>query len=171
MARLQTIKPIIVTLAAGSSYANTYQQYTVKIVGYAIYTGRTWCDSSGNTCIHLENLMRDYVWHWSYVFDSTTQLRTPSCLGSVVEIERTLHQIMTGSVNVKCGNADTTLSITSCWSPAWVDYDPFSEGSANVDAFYNGNVMPHIPQVSTRRYWCGAVFQLNSSAEARYLNS
>lgn len=191
---LSTIKPIIVTISGLEDAIGTYLEYEVRMQyntdssgstsTNTLFYGKSFVDAYGDTEIHLERLLRDYLWRWSAKYVASAQNHKPECIkGSLATqlkaIEATSDNLFFNTkIDLVYTYNDTevteTLQVCGAWVPAFQKGDTICcalEDEAITSYIQNyatiaTDILPHIPPTETSNFWLGLVLNINQAAEA-----
>lgn len=187
---LSTIKPIIVTLNNLTAVAGTYLEYGMRMlynsdsIGGAVrktlYYGKSFVDADGVTEIHLEKVLRDFLWKWKTQYAASDQRHLPACIVSSVSqsnaaIEETEDLFFNTTIEIAYNYNDVeqikTVDVCGAWCPAFQTMGNVeavlgvaSEYVQNYSMFAT-SVPPHLPPVLTSNFWLGLVLNVNSGYE------
>ena len=191
---LSTIRPIIISLAGLEDAAGAYIEYEVRMLynsdsiggvsSKSIYHGKSFVDAYGNTDIQIEKLLRDYLFRWRCKFQTDSQRLVPDVLANSLSTPLTAIEAKANNLfwNTKIEVAYTynnteqveTLGVCGAWCPAFQQLGNICgtlEDVAITDyvqsyATLASPIPPHIPPISTARFWLGMVLNINKMAEA-----
>ena len=192
---LSTIRPIIVTISNLSDAIGSYLEYEVRMqyntdsIGSTstktLYHGKSFVDAYGDTEIHLEKMLRDYLWKWTAQYVASAQNHRPACIKG--SFGNQLNAIEASSTdlfwNTKIdivytyNNTEVTQTLQVCgaWCPAYQKMlehiccaleDEAITNYLQSYATITTNILPHIPPISTSNFWLGLVLNVNQAAEA-----
>lgn len=190
---LSTIKPIIVTISNLSDAIGTYLDYEVRMqyntdaIGSTstktLYYGKSFVDAYGDTEIHLEKMLRDYLWRWKAKYVASAQNHKPEVIkGSLATqlnaIEATSTDLFFNTkIDIVYTYNDTevteTLQVCGAWCPAYQQLNTICcalEDEAITSYLQNyatiaTDILPHIPPKQTSNFWLGLVLNVNQAAE------
>ena len=190
---LSTIRPIIIPLTGLENAAGTHLQYEVRMLyndnsiggtaAKTIYVGKSFVDAYGNTDIHIEKVLQDYLYRWKCKFHADSQQYRPECLiGSLAQqlyaIEAANDLFWNTTIEVAYTYNDTeqveSVDVSGAWCPPFQKMNTLCcslEDVAIIDYVQNYAVMatqiaPHIPPIATSNFWLGLVLNINKGAEA-----
>ena len=182
---LSTIRPIVVPLSGLWSAAGEYISYEVSMLysgGYwrKLYTGKSFVDANGKTEMHIEKVLRDYLYRWDVKFNTDSQQYRPACLvGSIqqsgVSVEVSQKGFWNTEIEVLYYNSNNSirdkvfLHVCGAWCPAFQKMDVINDPAeqvAVVDYIQNyatlaTDILPHIPPVATPNFWLGLVLNVS----------
>lgn len=191
---LSTIKPIIISLSGLEDAIGTYIEYEVRMLynsdsvggvsAKSLYHGKSFVDAYGNTDIQIEKVLRDYLFRWKCGFRNATQLYMPEAIVGSLSQQLTAVEAKANDLfwNTKIEVAYIyndveqveTLDVCGAWVPAYqrigniccsLEEVAVTEYVQNY-ATLATSIPPHIPPVSTSRFWFGMVLNINKGAEA-----
>lgn len=190
---LSTIKPIIVPLSGLDDIAGTYLQYSVSMLYNSdsvggvseevLYYGKSFVDADGETEIHLEKVLRDYLFRWKCELQPSSQLQRPACLISsfgqrVLAVEASQRLFWNTKIAVvyeyNAAEHREVVDVCGAWCPQYQKMGAIN-GSLEDVAVFNyvqtyatlaTPIPPHIPPISTANFWLGLVLNINKGAEA-----
>lgn len=176
---LSTIRPIIVPISGLDADAGTYKTYYVRTVydngSQLLYRGKSFIDDNGETEIHLEKVLRDFLYRWRAEYDANSQKYRPACLVGSIQTQlkpvEFLPETFWNATIMISGVGDTVrIPVCGAWCPAFqktgVINDPL-EDVAVIDYVQNyatlaTKILPHIPPVATSNFWLGLVLNISS---------
>lgn len=189
---LTTAKPIIVSVdEIPEAYYNHYIEYRVSskfntnstggTATKLLYVGKTFVDSYGHSEVHIERLLRDYLFKWKPRFDANSQATKPEVLaGSLATEIRSIEAARDQFFNTKIivefvynEIQEVEISVVGSWSPSFQKMNTIV-GSLDEDAIVNyvqnyatiaSKVLPHLPPAITANFWLGLVLNINQAAE------
>lgn len=190
---LSTIKPIIVPLSGLDDIAGTYLQYSVRMLYNSdsvggvseevLYYGKSFVDADGETEIHLEKVLRDYLFRWKCELQPSSQLQRPACLISsfgqrVLAVEASQRLFWNTKIAVvyeyNATEQREVVDVCGAWCPQYQKLGAINGALEDVAVFdyvqtyatLATSVPPHIPPISTANFWLGLVLNINKGAEA-----
>lgn len=175
-------RPIRFKIHADGSVAWQYMNYTVSkgyfeplatapMMWQPIYYGKAMCNADGDADIDITQIMRDYTYQESLVFNYELQNYEPRAIkreNTIQSIEKEGVNYMTTKFKIEWDVENfggiVNFDATSMSFPAWMFnrtvFNPYEETGSRI-ANYSG-IKPHVPYIDTNNYYIVFNFHKNT---------